>query len=69
LAGWDLAPNGEALHAVAFGVADLDAVAYLRQRGLAIVRRDAETLLADAATGLGKPYRFTTFGAPGDPRD
>jgi catechol 2,3-dioxygenase-like lactoylglutathione lyase family enzyme len=70
LAGHDLATNGETLHAVAFTVADLDsAEAYLRQRGLTILGRDAETLLVDPASSFGAPYRFTTFRAPGDPRD
>jgi catechol 2,3-dioxygenase-like lactoylglutathione lyase family enzyme len=70
LAGRDLATNGEALHAVAFTVADLGgAEAYLRRRGLTILDRDAETLLVDPASSFGAPYRFTTFRAPGDRRD
>jgi catechol 2,3-dioxygenase-like lactoylglutathione lyase family enzyme len=70
VAGRDLAANGEALHAVAFTVADLDAAErHLGQQGLAILGRDAETLVVDPAGSFGAPYRFTTFRAPGDPRD
>lgn len=70
LAGAEMARNGEALHAVAFTVGDLDAAArFLTSRGVVIAARDDETLLVDPATCFGAPYRFTTFRAPGDPRD
>jgi catechol 2,3-dioxygenase-like lactoylglutathione lyase family enzyme len=70
LAGRDLAANGDAFHAVAFTVADLDdAARYLGQRGLAVLGRDAETLVMDPAGSYGAPYRFTTLRVPGDPRD
>ena len=70
LAGRDLAANGETLHAVTFTVRDLDAAAdFLTSKGLSIAARDDETLLVDPATSFGATYRFTTFRAPGDPRD
>jgi hypothetical protein len=70
LAGRDLAANGATLHAVTFTVRDLDAAAdFLTSKGLSVAARDDETLLVDPATSFGATYRFTTFRAPGDPRD
>jgi hypothetical protein len=39
----------------------LDAVRYLRRRGLAIVRRCRDAA-SRPSTSFGEPYRFTTFG-------
>jgi catechol 2,3-dioxygenase-like lactoylglutathione lyase family enzyme len=70
LAGRELAANGDALHAVAFTVRDLEsAAAFLTEKGVRIAGRDDETILVDPSTSFGAPYRFTTFRAPGDPRD
>jgi catechol 2,3-dioxygenase-like lactoylglutathione lyase family enzyme len=70
LAGRELATNGEALHAVAFTVGDLEAAAaFLAQKGMRIAGRDDETILVDPTTSFGAAYRFTTFRSPGDPRD
>jgi catechol 2,3-dioxygenase-like lactoylglutathione lyase family enzyme len=70
LAGRELAKNGDIMHAVAFGVADLDrAERHLTAKGVRILDRDAATLLADPDTTFGAPFRFTTATIPGDPRD
>jgi catechol 2,3-dioxygenase-like lactoylglutathione lyase family enzyme len=70
LAGAEMTRNGDALHALAFTVRDLDAAAhFLASRGVTIAARDDETLLVDPVTSFGAPFRFTTFRAPGDPRD
>lgn len=69
LAARDLAKNGSACHAVAFLVRDLDAVVdYLGEKGIAVIGRDDETVLADPADTFGAPFRFTTWRVPGDPR-
>jgi len=70
LAGRELAKNGDIMHSVAFGVADLDrAERHLTAKGVRILDRDAATLLADPDTTFGAPFRFTTAAIPGDPRD
>jgi catechol 2,3-dioxygenase-like lactoylglutathione lyase family enzyme len=70
LAGTDLATSGEALHAVAFTVRDLNAaVDFLTSKGLLIADRDDETVLVDPTTSFGAPFRFTTLRLEGDPRD
>jgi hypothetical protein len=70
LAGRELATHGESLHSLAFTVRDLQAVEqFLATKGMAIAARDDETILVDPASSFGAPYRFTTFRAPGDPRD
>jgi catechol 2,3-dioxygenase-like lactoylglutathione lyase family enzyme len=70
LSGLELVANGEALHSLAFTVADLEAAAaFLKEKGLRIAARDDETILVDPASSFGAPYRFTTFRCPGDPRD
>jgi catechol 2,3-dioxygenase-like lactoylglutathione lyase family enzyme len=70
LAGIELATHGESLHSLAFTVRDLPAVAqFLATKGVAIASRDDQTILVDPADSFGAPYRFTTFRAPGDPRD
>jgi hypothetical protein len=51
-------------------VRDLDAAGdFLRSKGLSLAARDDQTIVIDPATSFGAPYRFTTFRAPGDPRD
>jgi catechol 2,3-dioxygenase-like lactoylglutathione lyase family enzyme len=70
LAGIELATHGESLNSLAFTVRDLPAVAqFLATKGVAIASRDDQTILVDPADSFGAPYRFTTFRAPGDPRD
>jgi catechol 2,3-dioxygenase-like lactoylglutathione lyase family enzyme len=70
LAGQELAAHGGMCHAVAFTVADLDqAEAHLGRQGVAVLARDETTILTDPDDCFGAPFRFTTWKAPGDPRD
>lgn len=71
LAGRDLAAYpGGTCHAMTFTVADLDQVAsHLGQVGVSVLGRDDTTLVVDPADAFGAPFRFTTWRAPGDPRD
>jgi hypothetical protein len=70
LAAKDFQENGDACHAVAFQVRDLDqADAYLAGKQIGVVARDADTIIADPADTFGAPFRFTVASIPGDPRD
>jgi catechol 2,3-dioxygenase-like lactoylglutathione lyase family enzyme len=71
LAGRDLATYpGGTCHAMTFTVADLDQVAaHLGQVGVSVLGRDESTIVIDPADAFGAPFRFTTWRAPGDPRD
>jgi hypothetical protein len=70
LAAKDFQKNGDACHAVAFKVRDLDqAQNYLATKGIGVIACDADTLLADPADTFGAPFRFTVESVPGDPRD
>ena len=55
------ARNGDILHSLTFGVADLDrAEAHLRQHGIGLAARDDATLIADPADTYGAVLGFTT---------
>jgi hypothetical protein len=70
LAAHDLAAYGGACHAVAFAVTDLDRVTeHLGRVGVSVLARDDTTILTDPDDTFGAPFRFTTWGVPGDPRD
>jgi len=70
LAGTDLATHGGMCHAVAFTVTDLEQVTdHLGRVGISVLDRDDTTILADPDDTFGAPFRFTTWRAPGDPRD
>ena len=70
LAGEELAAHGGMCHAVAFTVADLDrTAAHLDRCGVSVYQRDDTMILTDPADTFGAPFRFTTWRAPGDPRD
>ena len=70
LAARDLQSNGDACHAVAFQVRDLDAAGWhLAAHGVGVLARDDRSLLCDPADTFGAPLRFTTAAVPGDPRD
>ncbi len=59
-AGRDLEAHGDILHAVTFRVADLGrAEAHLRDHGVAIAERDADTIVADPADTFGAVMGFT----------
>jgi len=70
LAAKDFQKNGDACHAVAFKVRDLDqAGAYLASKQIGVVARDEDTIIADPADTFGAPFRFTVASIHGDPRD
>ncbi|MBY6687781.1 VOC family protein [Rhodococcus sp. BP-149] len=67
IAGRDLATNGEAHHAAAFRVEDLDAAEkYLASKGIETESRDDDTILSRPETTHGVPFRWTTRRVPGD---
>jgi catechol 2,3-dioxygenase-like lactoylglutathione lyase family enzyme len=69
LAAGDLAANGDMLHAVTFRVGSLPAAEeHLASKGIPVIARDEQTILADPAKTFGAPFRFTTWDVPGDPR-
>jgi hypothetical protein len=54
---------------VAWRVSSLDATEqYLAAKGVPVIGRDDNTILADPALTFGGPLRFTTWDVPGDPR-
>ena len=70
LAGQDLAAYGDMLHAVAFRVNSLQAAEkHLADKGIGIIARDDQTIVADPQKTFGAPFRFTTWDVPGDPRN
>ena len=70
LAGQDLAAYGDMLHAVAFRVNSLAAAEkHLAGKGIGIIARDDQTIVADPEKTFGAPFRFTTWDVPGDPRN
>jgi hypothetical protein len=70
LAGQDLAACGDMLHAVAFRVNSLQAAEkHLADKGIGIIARDDQTIVADPQKTFGAPFRFTTWDVPGDPRN
>jgi catechol 2,3-dioxygenase-like lactoylglutathione lyase family enzyme len=69
LAAGDVAAFGDTLHAVTWRVPSLDVAAqYLAAKGVPVIGRDDNTILADPAQTFGGPLRFTTWDVPGDPR-
>jgi hypothetical protein len=53
-----------------FTVANLDQVAtHLGHVGVPVLDRDETTIILDPTDAFGAPFRFTTWRAPGDPRD
>jgi len=70
IAADDVAKFGDAHHAAAFKVVNLDdAEAYLNSKGIATVARDEQTVISDPATTFGVPFRWTSWDVPGGPRD
>jgi catechol 2,3-dioxygenase-like lactoylglutathione lyase family enzyme len=70
LAAKDLVKNGESVHAMTWQVTNLeDALAYFKTKGMQVIERDSGTALIDPGDTYGSPFRFTTWGCPGDPRD
>lgn len=69
IAAADASTFGNALHAAAFKVLDLDGTEkYLASKGIKTAARDDTTLLADPATTFDVPFRFTTWDVPDGPR-
>jgi len=70
IAAEDFAKNKEIHHAAAFKVLNLDDTeAYFKEKGIATVANDGQTLITDPATTFGVPFRWTTWDVPGGPRD
>ena len=63
---WVRAGRNDKYHAMTFKVRDLDRVAtHLAASGVAVAARDDTTIVADPATALGVPWRFTTAARDG----
>ena len=70
LAAADLKANGDIFHAATWKVVDLDrAERHLKEKGINILDKDADTLLADPKDTYGAVMRFTTWQIPGDTRE